>query len=232
MDWVISDFLPLNSPDTPSLLLTRCFWTWALIIFQFHQLSLFLCSSAPIYDPLPIIFRKLFRLSLFSLRLSQFFCRKILSLNFSGTESGQFSLSFGHVKLYPQAWWSPEVEDVVSKRENTFAAAYGSDDDRLGYIFAFPRLRHGRRHAHHSLLNLCVLSSIGFRLCRLPEIPLSVFQPKTLHSIASGYLSEIRRATYPEESSFIFYPPLNFLQLPQIFFCLLPLAETKLPIPC
>ena len=82
-----------------------------------------------------------------------------------------------------------------------------------------PRLWHGRQHAQLSFLNLtrnlCILSSFlslvllpnfpplltsptvplsgsGFGLRRLTEISLFVSQPKTLCSIARGYLSKLR----------------------------------------
>ena len=82
-DWVISsDLLPLNDPDTstllhrssgsrfspespflPLLLLFlapgRCFRTWVLTIYQFFYPSLSLRSFAPASVPLPSIFRKL-----------------------------------------------------------------------------------------------------------------------------------------------------------------------------
>ena len=74
-DWVIySDLLPLNDPDTPTLLHRsspllfllllflapgRCFRTWVLTTYQFFCLSLFLRSFAPTSVPLPSIFRKL-----------------------------------------------------------------------------------------------------------------------------------------------------------------------------
>ena len=78
--WAISsDLLPLNDPDTPTLLHRssgsrsspdssfapsslapgRCFRTRVLIIYQFFYLSPFLRSFAPISVPLPSIFRKL-----------------------------------------------------------------------------------------------------------------------------------------------------------------------------
>ena len=79
-DWVISsDLLPLNDPDTPTLLNRssgshsspdisfdpsslapgRCFRTWVLTIFQFFYPSLSLIPIAPTSVPLPSIFRKL-----------------------------------------------------------------------------------------------------------------------------------------------------------------------------
>ena len=82
-DWVISsDLLPLNDPDTPTLLHRfsgsrsspdisfapstlafsfpgRCFRTWVLTTYQFFYLSLSVRSFAPTSVPLPSIFRKL-----------------------------------------------------------------------------------------------------------------------------------------------------------------------------
>ena len=82
-DWVISsDLLPLNDPDTPTLLHRfsgsrsspdisflllllpflargRCFRTWVLTTYQFFYLSFSLRSFAPTSAPLPSIFRKL-----------------------------------------------------------------------------------------------------------------------------------------------------------------------------
>ena len=63
----------------------------------------------------------------------------------------------------------------------------------------------------------------------------SISQPKALRSRARDYLSELRRATCTEESHLSYAHPsplLNFLPLPLIFPRLLPLAQTKLPIPC
>ena len=63
----------------------------------------------------------------------------------------------------------------------------------------------------------------------------SVSQPKTLHSRARGYLSELHQATCSKESHSSFcspFSPLNFLLLPPTFPPPLPLAQTKFPIPC
>ena len=103
-----------------------------------------------------------------------------------------------------------------------------------------PRLRHGRRLAllfhpnptqklytfFFSLLLallpclpllICQLffsQGIGFGLCRLPGSHFSVSQPKTLGNRAKGYLSELRRATCPEESHSSFcslFSPIEIL---------------------
>ena len=48
------------------------------------------------------------------------------------------SIPFGRIKCHPQAWWSAEVEEAVSKRRKAFSAAYRSDEDCHAYIFCFP----------------------------------------------------------------------------------------------
>ena len=49
------------------------------------------------------------------------------------------SIPFGHIKCPPKAWWSAEVEEAVSERRKTFAAAHRSDEDRQAYISASRR---------------------------------------------------------------------------------------------
>ena len=63
----------------------------------------------------------------------------------------------------------------------------------------------------------------------------SVSQPKALSSRARGYLSELRRATCPEEShsSFCFpFTSAEFLAASSNLSWSTPLAQTKFPIPC
>ena len=61
----------------------------------------------------------------------------------------------------------------------------------------------------------------------------SVSQPKALRSRARGYLFELRRALRSLTHSFApLSSPLNFLRMPPISLCPLPLAQTKLPISC
>ena len=63
----------------------------------------------------------------------------------------------------------------------------------------------------------------------------SVSEPKALHSRARGYLSELCRATCREESHSFFCSPFSlaeFLAAGSVFPPPLPLAQTKLPIPC
>ena len=44
------------------------------------------------------------------------------------------SIPFGHIKCHSKAWWSAEVEGVVSERRKAFAAGHRSDEDRQAYI--------------------------------------------------------------------------------------------------
>ena len=50
----------------------------------------------------------------------------------------KFFLLFDRVKSQCQAWWSPKVEEAVSKRRKTFAAAHRINEDRQTYIYASP----------------------------------------------------------------------------------------------
>ena len=49
------------------------------------------------------------------------------------------SIPFSRIKRPPKAWWSAEVEEVVSERRKTFAAAHRSDEDRQASISASRR---------------------------------------------------------------------------------------------
>ena len=49
------------------------------------------------------------------------------------------SIPFGRIKHHPKAWWSAEVEGVVSERRKAFAAAHRSNEDRQAYISASRR---------------------------------------------------------------------------------------------
>ena len=60
----------------------------------------------------------------------------------------------------------------------------------------------------------------------------SVSQPKALRSRARDYLSELRRATCPEESHSSFCSPFSPARFLAAVFPPLPLAQKKFPIPC
>ena len=107
------------------------------------------------------------------------------------------------------------------------------------------KLRHGRKHALLSrpdlTLNLCTLSFVLY-LALLPHLPpllffptvlpfkesafvfadylkshFSVSQPQTLRSRARCYLSELRRATCPEESHSPFCSPFSSVEFLEAF---------------
>ena len=115
-----------------------------------------------------------------------------------------------------------------------------------------PRRRHGRRLAllsHLNLtLNLCTPSFV-LSLALLPPLLTSPTVPLPENRLRSspitcdptfpfpsqGYFSELCRHTCPVESHTSFCspsPPPNFLWLPLTYLRPLPLAQTKLPIPC
>ena len=161
-DWVIfSDLLPLNDPDTPTLLHRSS----PDISFASSSLALS-CSWEVLQDlgsdHLPI---------LLSVPLSPVFRpnERSPSFNFQKARSDDFdshcpsaeeysSLSsaaalftslalnaakspipFGRIKRHGKAWWSAEVEGAVSERRKAFAAAHRSDEDRQAYISASRR---------------------------------------------------------------------------------------------
>ena len=45
-------------------------------------------------------------------------------------------IPFSRIKRPPKAWWSLEVEKVVSERRKAFAAGHRSDEDRQAYVSA------------------------------------------------------------------------------------------------
>ena len=98
------------------------------------------------------------------------------------------SIPFGRIKRHPKAWWSAEVEEVVSERRKAFAAAHRSDDrsltspltDVLRQSSPRPKWRHGRRLALFSRPNLTLnLYALFFALSLTPLPPL-LTSPNTL----------------------------------------------------
>ena len=143
---------------------------------------------------------------------------------------------FGRIKRPPKARWSAEVEEAVGERRKAFATAHRSDEDRQAYISASRRGSSVIAKAEawqttctslspksnpksvHSLLR----SIAGSPNCSFPRESASVYaaylrshfsvsQPKALRSRARGYLTELRRATCPEESQSSFCSPAEFL---------------------
>ena len=242
---------PLLSPLSPFLGTGRCYRTWVLITYQFFFPSLFPRSFAPTSVPLPSTFRKLAGMTLTLTVLLQRNTRLFLlssaaalftSLALNAAKS---SIPFGRIKRHPKAWWSPEVEGAFSETRKSFAVTHRRDEDCQAYISASRRAssviakakaevwqttctslspKSNPKTVHSILCSIAGSSSSSssspnFPNCSSPRESASVYtaylishfsvsQPKTLRSRARGYLSELRRT-----------PPL-------------PLAQTKLPIPC
>ena len=101
-----------------------------------------------------------------------------------------------------------------------------------------PKLRHGRRLAllfhPNSTQKLYTRESASVYAAYLRS-HFSVSQPKAMHSGARSYLSKLHRAMCPVESHSSFcspFSPAEFLVTAKTFPHPLPLAQTKLPIPC
>ena len=163
IDGVISsDLLPLNDPDTPTLLHRSspdisfapsslpfsCSWVVLQdlgsnpLLYQFFYPSLSLRSFSPTSVPPSFNFQKAgwddydsycpFAKEYSSLFLSSA-AALFTSLALSAAKS---SILFGRIKRPPKAWWSAEVEEAVSERRKAFAAAHRSNEDCLAYISA------------------------------------------------------------------------------------------------
>ena len=163
-DWVISsDLLPLNNPDTPTLL-HRSSGSRSSPDISFTLSSLALSCSREVLqdlgsDHLPIllsvslfpVFRPNERPPSFNFQKARwdgfasyfdFHCssaEEYSSLSLSSAaalftsmtlNAAKSSIPFGRIKRPPQAWWSAEVEKVVSEKRDAFAAAHRSDEDR------------------------------------------------------------------------------------------------------
>ena len=72
-------------------------------------------------------------LSLFSAAAAALRSKRMEDLALNAAKS---SIPFGRIKRPPTVWWSAEVEEAVSERRKTFAAAHRSDEDRQAYITA------------------------------------------------------------------------------------------------
>ena len=111
-------------------------------------------------------------------------------------------IPFGRIKRPPKAWWSPEVEQAVSERRKTFAAAQKSDEDRQAYISASRRAssviakakteawqttssslspRSNPKSVHSLLRSIAGSSSSS------PNFP-NCFSPRELASVYAAYL--------------------------------------------
>ena len=172
-DWVISsDLLPLNDPDTPTLL-HRSSGSRSSPDISFAPSSLALSCSWEVLqdlgsDLLPILlsvplspaYRPNERPPSFNFQkarwdgFASYFdshcpsAEEYSSLSLSSAaalftsltlNAAKSSIPFGRIKRPPKAWWSPEVDEVVSERRKAFAAAHRSDEDRQAYISASRR---------------------------------------------------------------------------------------------
>ena len=162
-DWVISsDLLPLNDPYTPTLLhrsspdisfapsslAFSCSWEMLQNLGSDHLPILLSVPLPPAYHPnkLPPFFN--FQKACWDDFASyfDFHCpsaEEYSSLSLSSAAALVISLAlnaakssspFSRIKRPPKAWWSAEVESVVSERRKAFAAAHRSDEDRQTYI--------------------------------------------------------------------------------------------------
>ena len=167
-DWVISsDLLPLNDPDTPTLLHRSS----PDISFAPSTLA-FSCSWEVLQDlgsdhlpillsiPLSPVFRPNERPPSFNFQKARWddfasyidshcpSAKEYSSLSLSSAaalftslalNAAKSSIPCGRIKRPPKAWWSAEVEQAVSERRRAFATAHRSDEDRQAYISASRR---------------------------------------------------------------------------------------------
>ena len=172
------------------------------------------------------------------------------------------SIPFGRIKRRPKAWWSAEVEQAVSERRRAFAAAHRSDEDRQAYISASRRAssviakakaetwqttysslypKSNPKSVHPLLRSIAASSSSSPNFSNYSSL-------RELASVYAAYLRSHFSVSQPEATSLSFAEPraqrsltrpfalfslsLNFLRMPPTSPPPLPLAQTKLPIPC
>ena len=246
-DWAISsDLLPLNDPDTPTLvhrsspdisfapstLAFSCSWEVLQDLGSDHlpillSVPLSLRPIAPTSVLFPSIFRKLAGMALSPTLTRTVFLQRITRLFTSlALNAAKSSIPFGHIKCYPKAWWSAEVEQAVSERRKAFAAAQRSDEDRQAYITASRRassvIAKAKTEAWQTTCSSLSPKSVHSLLRSIAGSPssasvyaaylrshFSVSQPKALRSRARCYLSELRRTTCPVESHSSFCSPFS-----------------------
>ena len=171
------------------------------------------------------------------------------------------SIPFGRIKRPPKAWWSAEVESAVSERRKAFAAAYKSDEDRQAYISASRRApsviakvkAEAWQTTCFSLSPKSNPKSVHSLLRSIAGSPSSssspnCSSPRESASVYAAYLRSHFSISQPEATSLssaephalwsltcsfaLLSLPLNFLRLLPTFPHPLPMAQTKLPIPC
>ena len=241
-NWVISsDLLPLNDPDTPTLL-HRSSGSHSSPDISFAPSTLaFSCSWEVLQDlgsdhlpillsiPLSPVFHPNERPPSFNFQKARWddfasyfhsHCPSAeeyssLSLSSAATlfaslamNAAKSSISFGHIKRPPKAWWSAEVEEAVGGTTCTSLSPKSN-----------PK-------SVHSLLRSIAgspsssSSSPNFPNCSSPRKSASVYaaylrshfsvsQPKALRSRARGYLTELHQATCSVESHSSFCSPFS-----------------------
>ena len=167
-DWVISsDLLPLNDPDTPTLLhrsspdisfapstlAFSCSWEVLQDLGSDHLPILLSIPLSPVFHPneCPPSFNfQKARWDGFAFYFDSHCptAEEYSSLSLSSApalftslamNAAKSSIPFGRIKRPPKAWWSAEVEEAVGERRRTFATAHRSDEDRQAYISASRR---------------------------------------------------------------------------------------------
>ena len=215
-DWVISsDLLPLNDPDTPTLLHRSS----PDISFAPFTLA-FSCSWEVLQDlgsdhlpillsiPLSPVFRPNERPPSFNFQKARWddfdsYCpsaEEYSSLSLSSAaalftslamNAAKSSIPFGRIKRPPKAWWSAEVEDAVGERRRAFATAHRSDEDRQAYISASRRA-----------------SSVIAKAWQITCTSLSPkSNPKSVHSLLrsiAGSSSSSPNCSSPRESALVY----------------------------
>ena len=164
-DWVISSDLPLNNPDTPTLLhrsspdisfapsflAFSCSWEVLQDLGPDHLPILLSILLSPVFRPneRPPSFN--FQKARWDGFASYFDSHCPSAEEYSSLSSAaalftsltlnaaKSSIRFGRIKRPPKTWWSAEVEEAVSERRKALAAAHRSDEDRQAYISASRR---------------------------------------------------------------------------------------------
>ena len=159
-NWIISDLLPLNNPDTPTLL-HRSSGSRSSLAFSYswEVLQDLGSNHLPIFLSIPLspVFRPNERSPFFNFQKARWddfayyfdshcpSAEEYWSLSSAAAfftslalNAAKFSIPFGRIKRPPKAWWSAEVEGAISERRKAFAAAHRSED-RQAYISASRR---------------------------------------------------------------------------------------------
>ena len=164
---ISSDLLPLNDPDTPTLLhhsspdisfapstlAFSCSWEVLQDLGSDHLPILLSVPLSPVFHPneRPPSFN--FQKACWDGFASYFdshcpSAEEYSSLSLSSAaalftslalNAAKFSIPFGRIKRPPKAWWSAEVEQAVGERRRAFATAHRSDEDCQAYISASRR---------------------------------------------------------------------------------------------